>query len=114
MITLYGIKTCDAVKKARRWLDNNQQKYQFHDFRVDGVDSKKLSSWLAQIDNMTLLNKRSTTWRQLSDTDKSNLSDSNIKKLLINNVTLIKRPVLEVNNKIYTGFSDKHYQEIFN
>ncbi len=114
MITLYGIKNCDTVKKARRWLDDNQQQYQFHDLRVDGLDSEKLSSWLTQIDKMALLNKRSTTWRQLPDADKSNLSDSNIKKLLLNNVTLIKRPVLEFNKKIYTGFSDKNYQEIFN
>jgi len=113
MITLYGIKNCDTVKKARRWLDDNNQQYQFHDFRVDGLDSKKLSSWLTQIDKMSLLNKRSTTWRQLSDSDKENLSDSNVKKLLINNVTLIKRPILEFNKKIYTGFSDKTYQEIF-
>jgi len=114
MITLYGIKNCDTVKKARRWLDDNNQQYKFHDFRTDGLDSKKLSSWLTQIDKMTLLNKRSTTWKQLSDIDKENLTDTNIKKLLINNLTLIKRPVLEFNEKIYSGFSDESYQEIFN
>ncbi|MFV2059544.1 MAG: ArsC family reductase [Gammaproteobacteria bacterium] len=114
MITLYGIKNCDTVKKARHWLDDNNQKYQFHDLRVDGLDSKTLSSWLSQVDNMTLLNKRSTTWRQLSDSQKANLSESNIKKLLLSNVTLIKRPVLEFNKKVYLGFSDKSYQEIFN
>lgn len=113
MIKLYGIKNCDSVKKAQRWLDNNQQKYQFHDFRVNGLDSAKLSSWLTQIDKMELLNKRSTTWRQLNDKDKSDLSESNIKKLLLKNVTLIKRPVLEFNKKVYIGFSDKNYQEIF-
>ncbi len=113
MIKLYGIKNCDSVKKAQRWLDNNQQKYQFHDFRVNGLDSAKLSSWLTQIDKMELLNKRSTTWRQLNDKDKSDLSESNIKKLLLKNVTLIKRPVLEFNKKVYIGFSDKNYQDIF-
>ncbi|MFV1982526.1 MAG: Spx/MgsR family RNA polymerase-binding regulatory protein [Thiohalomonadales bacterium] len=114
MIKLYGINNCDSVKKAQRWLNNNQQKYQFHDFRVNGLDSAKISSWLTQIDKMELLNKRSTTWRQLSDKDKSDLSTSNIKKLLLNNCTLIKRPVLEVNKKIYIGFSDTRYREIFN
>jgi len=114
MITLYGIKNCDTVKKARRWLEDNQHQYQFHDFRVDGLDKTTISSWLTQIDKMSLLNKRSTTWRQLSDNDKSNLSESNITKLLLDNVTLIKRPVLEYNKKFYTGFSDNSYQEIFN
>ncbi len=113
MIKLYGIKNCDTIKKARCWLDDNKQKYQFHDFRVDGLDSSTLSSWLSKVDKMTLLNKRSTTWRQLSDTQKSDLSESNIKKLLLANVTLIKRPVLEMNKKIYVGFSEKIYQELF-
>ncbi len=114
MTTLYGIKNCDTVKKARRWLDDNKQQYQFHVFRVDGLDSKKLSSWLTQVDRLTLLNKRSTTWRQLDDNDKADLSENNIKKLLLANATLIKRPVLEFDKKLYIGFSDKNYQEIFN
>ncbi len=114
MMTLYGIKNCDTVKKARRWLDDNKQQYQFHDFRVDGLDSKKLSSWLTQVDKLELLNRRSTSWRQLDENDKADLSENNIKKLLLANATLIKRPVLEFDKKVHIGFSDKNYQEIFN
>jgi Spx/MgsR family transcriptional regulator len=114
MITLYGIKNCDTVKKARRWLDNNQQQYQFHDLRVDGLDSSTLSSWFKKVDKLILLNKRSTTWRQLSDSEKSDFSETNIKKLLLSNVTLIKRPVLEFNKQIHIGFSEKNYKDIFN
>ena len=65
MTTLYGIKNCDTVKKARKWLDNKAIDYQFHDFRVDGLERAQLEEWVAELGWETLVNKRSTTWKQL-------------------------------------------------
>ena len=66
MLTLYGIKNCDTVKKARRWLEDHGIEYQFHDFRQDGLDKKQLSGWVEQLGWEAILNKRSTTWRWFS------------------------------------------------
>ena len=73
MITLYGIKNCDTVKKARKWLETNKVDYQFHDVRVDGLDKALLESWVDALGWETLLNKRGTTFRKLSEDDKNNL-----------------------------------------
>ena len=66
MATLYGIKNCDTVRKARKWLESEEIDYSFHDFRVDGLDKKNLSAWVKSVGWEELLNKRSTTWKQLS------------------------------------------------
>ena len=95
MLTLYGIKNCDTVKKARRWLDNQGVDYQFHDFRQDGLDKKLLDSWLKQLGWEAIVNKRSTTWRNLSDKEKDISSNAQAAKLLLANPTLIKRPVIQ-------------------
>ena len=68
--TLYGIKNCDTVKKARKWLDANSVPYTFHDFRVDGIDKTLINNFLKQLDLESLINKRGTTWRKLSAQEK--------------------------------------------
>ena len=75
MLTVYGIKNCDTVKKARRWLEDDGIDYQFHDFRQDGLEKKLLSNWVKQLGWQALVNKRSTTWRNLADKDKAISSD---------------------------------------
>ncbi len=112
-ITLFGIKNCDTVKKARRWLDNANIHYQFHDFRADGTTDKQLSSWVSTIGLDTLINKRSTTWKNLSDSEKDNLNESNAVPLLKEHPTLIKRPLLEMSNGAYVGFKEETYQQLF-
>ena len=106
MLTVYGIKNCDTVKKARRWLEQQSIDYRFHDFREDGISKKQLDEWLKQLGRDRLVNKRSTTWRQLSDKEKAITTDKQAIDLLYKNPTLIKRPVIEANNLLEVGFND--------
>ena len=111
-VTLYGIKNCDTVKKARKWLDNNSVPYTFHDFRVDGINKTLVNNFLKQIDIETLINKRGTTWRKLSDKEKEIKNKTQAIELLFENPTIIKRPVIDVNKKYYIGFCDDTYKTI--
>lgn len=111
-ITLYGIKNCDSVKKARRFLDDSGVTYHFHDYRVDGVDKKQVSDWVVQHGWETVLNKRGTTWRQLSDKTKSSTTADNVVDLLAEHPAMIKRPVLTHGQKTMVGFSAESYTEL--
>ncbi len=106
MLKVYGIKNCDTVKKARRWLEQQSIDYQFHDFREDGISKKQLGEWVKKLGRDRLINKRSTTWRQLTDEDKAISSDKQAIDLLYQNPTLIKRPVIEANNLLEVGFTE--------
>tara|TARA_R110002096_G_scaffold28699_5_gene86864 strand:- start:752 stop:1102 length:351 start_codon:yes stop_codon:yes gene_type:complete len=110
--TLYGIKNCDTVKKARKWLGNHSVPYTFHDFRVDGIDKNLVKNFLKQIDLDTLINKRGTTWRKLSDDEKDIKNSTQAIALMIEHPTIIKRPVLETNRKLSVGFSEENYKSI--
>lgn len=109
MITLYGISNCDTVKKAKKWLDDNQLEYRFHDFRKEGLDSALLHNWCEQIGWETLLNKRGTTWRQQPDDVKENVNAANVEALLLAQPAMIKRPVLEHNGTVRVGFKADEY-----
>lgn len=111
-VTLYGIKNCDTVKKARKWLDANSVPYTFHDFRVDGIDKTLVNNFLKQIDQETLINKRGTTWRKLSDEEKEIQNKTQAIALMINNPAIIKRPVLDTNKTLSVGFSEERYASI--
>lgn len=111
MLTIYGIKNCDTVKKARHWLEDHGIEYHFHDFRQDGLDKKQLSGWVEQLGWEAVVNKRSTTWRNLSDKDKEIKTNSQAVKLLAANATLIKRPVLEKNKTLLIGFKEADYKK---
>ena len=113
MIVVYGINNCDTVKKARKWLSKNNIEYQFHDFRKDGLSESKIKQWVGQIDWEILLNRRGTTWRKLSEDQKATINKSNAVKLMADQPTLIKRPVVEHNNEIIVGFSADTYQQQF-
>ena len=112
MLKLYGIKNCDTVKKARHWLEDHEVDYQFHDFRQDGLDKKQLVSWLDKLGWETVVNKRSTTWRNLSDKDKELSTNAQAAKLLIANPTLIKRPVVHKDNVILVGFKETEFEKL--
>jgi arsenate reductase len=107
MYTLYGIKNCDTVKKARQWLDQNGIAYQFHDFRTDGLTSVQLNNFATRVDWNTLLNRSSTSWRQLSAQQQSDLTSEKAIALMVNTPTLIKRPVLDTGDKLIIGFTTK-------
>lgn len=112
MLTLYGIKNCDTVKKARHWLEDHGVEYQFHDFHQDGLDKKLLSNWVEQLGWEAVVNKRSTTWRNLSDKDKELSSNQQAIKLLLANPTLIKRPITQSSKILLVGFKEEEYKKI--
>ena len=106
---MYGIKNCDTIKKARRWLEENNIDYHFHDVRTDGLEQATIESWLQSVSWEKLLNKRATTWRQLDDPRKEQLDQSIAVELLLAHPTLIKRPVLVDNSTCIVGFKDAEY-----
>ena len=110
MHTLYGIKNCDTVKKAKQWLEQNNIAYQFHDFRADELTSSQLSDFVSRVDWSTLLNRSSTSWRQLSIEQQSDLTAEKAIALMLANPTLIKRPVLDTGDKLIIGFKVDHYK----
>lgn len=114
MITLYGIKNCDTVKKARTWLEQNKMDYRFHDFRADGLTAEQVKIWIAEIGLETLVNKRSTTWKELDEATKTNFNETNAAIVISENPTLIKRPLLDTGKQKYVGFKDAEYNTIFN
>ncbi|MGV7209836.1 ArsC family reductase [Oxalobacteraceae bacterium A2-2] len=114
-ITLYGIPNCDTVKKARTWLADQQQDVVFHDFKKQGLERATVAAWLAQIPRDTLVNKKGTTWRALSDERKASITDDEAAiALMLENPSIIKRPVLARDGQFSVGFSDAQYQQIFN
>jgi arsenate reductase len=106
---LYGIKNCDTVKKARRWLEANDVAYTFHDFRTDGLEKATVDSWLKHVSWEVLLNKRGTTWRKLEDPRKEQLDEAIAVELMLANPTLIKRPVITTENACFVGFKEADY-----
>lgn len=112
--TLFGIKNCDTVKKARKFLEQNTIDFSFHDFRADGLSDQQVVTFIQKIGLDTLINKRSTTWKQLTQEQRDNLNETNAISLCTEHPTLIKRPVLVYNGDYYCGFKDSDYQAIFN
>lgn len=113
MITLYGIKNCDTVRKARRWLEQHAIDYRFHDLRDDGLTRARLSAWDRDLGWEALLNRRSTTWRQLPATQRDGLDRATALDLMLKHPTLIRRPVLEIDKRHYVGFKDDQYAQLF-
>ncbi|MFN3880356.1 MAG: ArsC family reductase [Nitrincola lacisaponensis] len=113
MFTLYGISNCDTVRKARKWLDSQAVDYRFHDFRKDGLSAQDIERWLQQIGPDTLINKRGTTWRQLSDADRQR-AETEITALLVDYPALIKRPLLENQAICTVGFNETLYRDLIN
>ncbi|RUZ79116.1 ArsC family reductase [Mesorhizobium sp. M7A.F.Ca.US.006.01.1.1] len=110
-ITMYGITTCDTVKKARVWLEGHEIAYRFHDFRAEGLDAKRLDGWVSKVGWEKLLNKASTTFRELPDKEKLSLDEKKAKALMLAKPTMIKRPVLEVGDGVFVGFKPDVYEQ---
>lgn len=108
--TLYGIKNCDTVKKALCWLDQNGIAYRFHDFRSDGLTPELLQHFADHSDWTKLLNRSSTSWRQLSAEQQSDLTLEKAIQLMLTTPTLIKRPVLDTGDKLIIGYKTENYQ----
>ncbi|MBP2835002.1 MULTISPECIES: ArsC family reductase [Dickeya] len=114
-ITLYGIKNCDTIKKARRWLEEHRIDYRFHDYRADGLTAERLQSFIDDIGWQPLLNTRGTTWRKLDEAYRNSISnDVAAKAVMLEQPALIKRPLLVTDDgKTLLGFSDDSYQHFF-
>ena len=110
MITLYGIKNCDSIKKSRKWLDKNSIEYVFHDFRVDGIKKTIVKEFIENIDITLLINKRSTSWKKLSTKEKLADTKLDLIELLIKNPTIIKRPIIKSKDKYLVGFSEEKFK----
>ncbi|MGL4723027.1 MAG: ArsC family reductase [Scandinavium sp.] len=112
MITMYGIKNCDTIKKARRWLEEHQLEYRFHDYRADGLDSALLDTFIAELGWEALLNTRGTTWRKLDESLRASINTPEAAAaLMLEMPAIIKRPLLCAPGKpMLLGFSDSSYQ----
>lgn len=114
MTTLYGIKNCDTIKKAKSWLEQHQIEYDFHDYRKDGLERSLLEQWCNELGWENLLNRRGTTWRKLPDSDKENIDEQSAIELMMAQPAMIKRPLLDTGDQRILGFNDSTYQQIFN
>lgn len=110
MLTLYGIKNCDTVKRARDWLDENGVVFNFHDFRKDGIDAKTIQRWLDAVGPDRLINRQSQTWRTLDDETRRQIEEINPVPVLLTLPTLIKRPVLVDGDNLLVGFDEQEYR----
>jgi arsenate reductase len=108
-IDLYGIPNCDTMKKARAWLASHGVQYRFHDYKIEGVDRAKLTAWAKVVGWETLLNRAGTTFRQLADEAKENLDERKAIALMLEQPSMIKRPVLEAGRVLLVGFSPEKY-----
>lgn len=113
-VTLFGIKNCDTVKKSQKWLTENNIAFEFHDFKVQGLSETLLKEFLRLTQWEALLNKRSTTYRQLDEETKLHLNAESAYTAMLAQPTLIKRPVVIIDNTaLHVGFNATKYQEIF-
>ncbi|QIZ76880.1 ArsC family reductase [Ferrimonas lipolytica] len=110
-LVLFGIKNCDTVKKARKHLEQQSRPYQFHDFREQGLDLETVERWLTQVEFKVLLNTRSTSWRQLDDSDKQDVDQAKAIELMLANPTLVKRPVIELGTAVTVGFKPADFEQ---
>lgn len=108
-ITLYGIKNCDTMKKARAWLDAKGVTYHFHDYKADGIDSDRLKAWIDEVGWEVLLNRSGTTFRKIPEADKRGMDAAKALKFMQAQPTMIKRPVLDLGDRRLVGFKPDVY-----
>lgn len=113
MVTLYGIRNCDTMKKAWSWLDANGIPYEFHDYRAVGIDRARLEAWCRELGFEKVLNKASTTFRALPEADKQGLDAGKAVDLMLAQPTMIKRPVLDIGERRLLGFKPDVYAAAF-
>jgi arsenate reductase len=111
-VQLYGIPNCDAMKKARTWLDSHGIEYDFHDYKKAGIRRETLAGWAKVVGWETLLNRAGTTFRQLPDESKQKLDERKALQLMVEQPSMIKRPVLEHGKTLLVGFSPEKYSAL--
>ena len=113
MITIYGIKNCDTMKKARAWLDGHKLAYQFHDYKAQGIDKPTLEGWAKKVGWELLLNRAGTTFKKLPDADRHGLTEKKAIALMLAQPSMIKRPVLDAKGRLTVGFRLDDYKNLF-
>jgi arsenate reductase len=111
-LTFHIIASCDTCRKARRWLDAHGADYRVHDLREDGLDIQTLERWADRADWQTLLNTKSLTWRRLPEVDRTNVTRDRALALMLDQPTLVKRPVLEHGKSVVVGFTPEAYEAL--
>ena len=114
MLRVFGIKSCDTCRRAKKYFTEQNIDFRFHDVREDGLDIQMLERWAARIDWQKLLNKQSLTWRKIPEVDRNAMTHDKALAAMIDNPTLVKRPVLESKKFIAVGFSEKRFGDFIN
>ena len=112
-VTIYGIKNCDTMKKARAWLEANGVDHRFHDYKAEGIDRTHLDAWTLEAGWETVLNRAGTTFRKLEEAERSDLTKDKAIALMLEQPSMIKRPVLEADGKLLIGYKPEAYAEAF-
>ena len=112
-VTIYGIKNCDTMKKARAWLGEHGVDAAFHDYKVSGIDRAHLQRWCDEAGWESVLNRAGTTFRKLDDAEKQDLDAEKAIALMLAQPSMIKRPVLEAGGRLLVGFKPELYQQFF-
>jgi arsenate reductase len=112
-VTIYGIKACDTMKKARGWLEAHDVAYAFHDYKVRGIERGTLEKWARAVGWEVLLNRAGTTFRKLPEADKASIDVDKAIALMLTQPSMIKRPVLEAGGKLLVGFKSETYRSAF-
>ena len=112
-VTIYGIKNCDTMKKARTWLDARGVAYTFHDYKAEGIDEASLVRWVDALGWETVLNRAGTTFRALPEADKQSLDAKKAIALMLAQPSMIKRPILDRNGALAAGFKPDIYETLF-
>jgi len=111
-MTLYGIRNCDTMKKARAWLDTHGIAYDFHDYKTAGIDAARLCGWAREVGWERLLNRAGTTYRKLPEADKTGLDEDKAVALMMAQPSLIKRPVLDLGARRLVGFDPAAWEAV--
>jgi len=114
IITIFGIKNCDTMQKAFRWLDSKQVVYTFHDFKKGNLTEEDVSFWLKDLSLEEVINKKATTWKKLSDEEKDSIIDQKAAiALILKNPSIVKRPLLQMGKKHIVGFNPEQWDILF-
>jgi arsenate reductase len=112
-VTIYGIKNCETMKKARAWLDKRGVAYEFHDYKAAGIERGRLVGWARKAGWETLLNRAGTTFRKLPEKEQEGITEKKAIALMLAQPSMIKRPVLETGAKLLVGFKPEEYEKAF-
>ena len=111
MLTVFGLKSCDTCRKARKFLAENDIDFRFHDVRDDGLDIQMLDRWASRVEWEKLLNRQSLTWRKIPEVDRAGINIDRAFALIVEQPTLLKRPILESETLLAVGFSEKRFAD---